>query len=426
MVLNRKLPSPMAPESDEEGGGKDKEKDKSQAAKAGKEGEKAGGPKPVAPVVIDFAGLDQRIVSLPAARANYVDLLPGAEGVVYLIVAPLAHSDEDYVTLRLEPTPLDALRFELKTRKAEPYVEKFDSGSAGLQTFVVSADGTRVLYAKDKKWLIAPAEKAPKPGDKEVKELKMSGLEVWVDPRAEWRQMWREVWRVERDFLYDPGAHGLDLAAAERVYAHFLDGVASREDLNVLIREALSNLTLGHVYVRGGATPKMEPENVGLLGADYRIEANRYRFARVLAGENWNPKLRAPLTEPGVDVKEGEFLLAVNGQELRGDDDVSRLLLGTAGKQTILTVRRPTGGTAARSRSCRCPPRSGCACAPGWRTAASGSRSSPAGASATSTSPTRAAAGSRTSTATTSPRSARRRSSSTSASTTAGRSPTTW
>ncbi len=203
---------------------------------------------------------------------------------------------------------------------------------------MVSADGSRVLYAKDKKWFIAPADKPPKPGDKEVKELRMGGLQVWVDPRAEWRQIWREVWRVERDFLYDPGAHGLDLAAAERLYGRFLDGVASREDLTVLIEEALSNLTLGHVYVRGGARPPQESERVGLLGADYRVEANRYRFAHILAGENWNPKLRAPLTEPGVEVKEGEYLLAVNGQELKGDDDVSRLLLGAAEKQTTLTV----------------------------------------------------------------------------------------
>ena len=173
-------------------------------------------------------------------------------------------------------------------------------------------------------------------------------LEVWVDPRAEWRQIYHEVWRIERDFLYDPHAHGLDLAAAEKLYAPWLDGIAGRDDLNALLEEALSNLVLGHVWSFGGDYPKQDHVNVGLLGADYRLEQGRYRFARILSGENWNPKLKAPLTQPGVDVKEGDFLIAVNGQDLKSTDEVYRFFMSRAGKQTVLTVGPRADGTGSR------------------------------------------------------------------------------
>jgi tricorn protease len=343
MVLSKKLPSPMAPESDEE---TVKDQAKAAAAPDAKKNDKA--PKAPAPVVIDFPGLDQRIVAVPVARANYAGLDEAGDGVVFLRIAPLTFSDEEYMTIGREPPPFDVMRFELKLRKAEPFVEKVDMGQDGLQTFVVSADGTRVLYRKDKRWVVAPSDKPPKPGDKDVKTLATDAMEVWVDPRAEWRQIYHEVWRIERDFLYDPGAHGLDLAAAERLYARFLDGIGSREDLNALLEDALGNLTLGHVWCSGGATPRQEPISVGLLGADYRVEGSRYRIARILAGENWNPRMRAPLTEPGVDVRQGDYLLAVNGEELKGDDDVNRLFLGTAGKQTIITVGPTADGKNSR------------------------------------------------------------------------------
>ena len=119
-------------------------------------------------------------------------------------------------------------------------------------------------------------------------------MEVYVDPRAEWKQMYHEVWRIERDFLYDPHAHGLDLAAAEKFYAPFLDNISTRDDLNYLFTEMLGNLTLGHVFLGGGDRPEPPKIKVGLLGADYAIENGRYRFQKIYNGENWNPAAPAP------------------------------------------------------------------------------------------------------------------------------------
>jgi tricorn protease len=363
-VLRKDLPSPVAPESDEEGAEeKDAAKDKKDAAEPSKDAEKGGGKKgedkkpedkkpepkkPPEPVTIDFDGLDQRIVSLPIDRANYAALEAGAEGILFLVAGPTVLTDEDYAELEDAP-PQAVFRFDLKKRKTEKLLDKIDGGGGSpaygsLPTFLLSSDGSKMLFAQGKKWFLTDSEKAPKEGDGALK----TAIEVYVDPRAQWRQMYHEVWRLERDFLYAPNFHGLDLKEAERVYAPFLEGIAGREDLNQLFREMTGHLVLGHTFVAGGAQPRQESVSVGLLGADYRVANGRYQLARILSGENWNPKLQAPLTQPGVNVKAGEFLLAVNGEELRGDDDVYRLFQGTAGKQTVLTVAPTADG--ARSR----------------------------------------------------------------------------
>ncbi len=361
VVLRKDLPSPVAPESDEEGdkakAGKD-EKPADDKKNEGKKAEdkkadekkadekKADEKKPPEPVKIDFEGIDQRIVALPVERANYASLETGAEGVLFLVANPTVYTDEDYVELE-EAAPQNVFRFELKTRKTEKVLDKIDGGNptyGGLTTFVLSADGSKMLFSQGRKWFLTGSEKAPAAGDGALK----AAIEVYVDPRAEWRQMYREVWRLERDFLYAPNFHGLDLKAAEALYAPFVDGIASREDLNDLFREMTGHLAVGHTFVGGGAQPKQDRVDVGLLGADYRIASGRYQFAAVLAGENWNPKLQAPLTQPGVGVKAGEFLLAVNGQDLRGDDDLYRLFQGTAGKQTVLTVGQSADGVGSR------------------------------------------------------------------------------
>ena len=160
--------------------------------------------------------------------------------------------------------------------------------------------------------------------------------------------MYHEVWRIERDFLYDPNAHGLDLKAAEKRYQPFADNTASRADLSYLFEEMLGELSLGHVFVDGPEPSESRSPKAGLLGADYTIENGRYRFARVYDGENWNPQLHAPLTQPGVNVKAGEYLLAVNGRELRSPDNVYSFFNGTAGTQVVLKVGNSPDGKDSR------------------------------------------------------------------------------
>jgi tricorn protease len=336
VVLKKGVASPLAPESDEEKPAAEQNScaPSSKDAPPGKDSETARyKEKPQEPtkVEIDFDGISQRILALPVPERNYLGLSAGKEGEIYLEEGGPAFSF-------FPSSDVSLWKFALKTRKTDKLLE-------GISNFNISSNGEKMLYKKGDAWFINSSDKLPDSG---TGKLNTAEMQVYVNPRAEWGQMYHEVWREERDFFYDPHAHGLDLKAAEKAFAPYLDNLASRGDLNYLFREMLSYMSVSHLFVRGGAMPETTKVKVGLLGADYTIEGGRYRFTHVYDGENWNPKLHAPLTEPGVDVKEGEYLLAVNGRELRGSDNIYSFFLGTAGLQTVLTAGPNADGTGSR------------------------------------------------------------------------------
>lgn len=331
-VLNKESPSPLAPESDDEKEKNDGDKDKKDPGKEKKDA----GKEPVK-VKVDLEDLDQRTLALPVPSRNYMGLLAGKAGTFFLLEAPMITGIGDGAGVDGPPSAT-IHRFDLSKRK----VEKFVEGAAQL---AVSENGEKLMYRAGDGWFLVATGQPPKLGDGA---LKMDGLEVRVDPRAEWRQIYREVFRLQRDFLYDPNFHGYDLTGAWAEHASHLDGLGSRHDLNYLLDELLAGLSLQHVYLVGGDVPRAEERQGGLLGADFRVENGRHQITRIYRGESWNPNLRAPLTQPGANVKEGEYLLAVNGQDLVGDDEVYRLFEGTAGKQTILRVGPTADGKESR------------------------------------------------------------------------------
>jgi tricorn protease len=328
-VLRRDQASPVKPETGDEmvkaadAGDEPGASPAPSAAPAGPQ--KPAAKKPAAPktpeVTIDFDGILQRIVALPIPDANYVGLFAGKAGELFVAAVPLVQNEDG-------PAPIEVAKYDGATRKVSPF-------AGDLSSFALSANGEKALYERADHWFVTDAEKTPQPGEGA---LDTAGMEVFVDPMADWRQMYHEVWRIERDFFYDPHYHGLDLGAAERRFEPYLDGVGSRDDLNFLFEEMLSYLSVGHMFVRGGAEPPAAKTNVGLLGADYTVENGRYRFARIYGGENWNPELQAPLTQPGSDVKVGDYLIAVNGRHVAAADDLYSFFSETAGKQTIITV----------------------------------------------------------------------------------------
>ena len=334
-VLRKDLPSPLAPESDEE---KVKEEKPAASEKADDEGgeKKAEAPagrpgakKEPARVTIDFDRINQRILALPIPADNYVGVIAGKAGTLYVFEVSDAGRRSGGATLH---------KFDLAKRKLEKVLD-------GISTFTLSDDGEKMLYRQRQNWFIASTRQPPKPGEGRIRTDEM---EVHVDPRAEWKQMYEEVWRIERDFFYDPNYHGLDLQAAEKRYEPYLNSIAHRGDLNYLFQEMLGELTVGHLYVSGGDTPNPDRVAGGLLGADYRIENGHYRFARVFDGENWNPDLRAPLTQPGAEVREGEYLLAVNGRNLTANDNVYSFFEATANKQVVIRVGPTPDGNGSR------------------------------------------------------------------------------
>ena len=357
VVLSKSDPSPFAPESDEE---KPAESPRPEGAKpdAPRPDQAKPGDTRVAEVKIDWDKINQRILSMPLPARRYVQLQTGRPGTLFAIEGVS------------QGTPGAAAgntvhRYDLRQRRT-------DVVASGVRFFEISANGEKTLTARADRWSIqtlrpmapaaggppgggdAPSSAGPPPGGGGAGAaagpgtLNTENIEVRSDPRAEWKQMYYDAWRIQREFFYDPALHGLDLAAAIKKYEPYLESVMSRRDLSYVFADMMGEITVGHLGVGGGDLPEVRTVPTGLLGADYRIENGRYRFARIYDGENWNPGLRAPLTQPGVNVQEGEYLLAVNGRDLRAADNVYSFFEGTSGKNVRLKVGTNPDGTGAR------------------------------------------------------------------------------
>jgi len=362
VVLSQKGASPIPPESDDENKKKnddakkddkdgDKQGDKPDAEKRDadtpdadrdrKDEDKKSGKKKAAkpkPTVIDLAGIGNRILSLPIPARNYVDLSVGKTGVLFLAEGPpVGRASEE------EGSPIRALwRFTTEKRLTEEML-------SGLNSYDVSFDGEKLFYSRQDNWFLVPTSdlKLGSADAPQGKPVNNGGMMAVFDPRAEWKQMYRETWHLERDFLYDPHFHGLDLAKIQAKYQPYLDGLASRNEFTYLCTEMLGEIQIGHMFV-GGPRGAADAPKPGLLGADYTIDHNRYRFAKIYNGQNWTPSLTAPLTLPGINIVEGDYLLAVNGRELHANDNIDSFLDGSAGKQTVLRVAKNAEGGGAR------------------------------------------------------------------------------
>jgi tricorn protease len=167
--------------------------------------------------------------------------------------------------------------------------------------------------------------------------LSFGDVKLKTDPRAEWAQMYHEVWRIERSYFYDPNLHGTNAAEDEKRFEPYVQSIASRADLNYIFQEMLGAFSVGHLRGNGGAIPEAKRVPGGLLGADYKIEGNRYCVARVYTGGDFNPRDKAPLAQPGLNVHAGDCILDINGQEVTADMDIQQPLEGTAGK--VISVR---------------------------------------------------------------------------------------
>ena len=270
-----------------------------------------------APVRIDFAGLDQRILALGVPARPYADLTAGEAGVLF------------YTEDVPNQPGLTLHRYTLEDREAKPV-------TSGVTLFTLSSDGKKLLLGREgNTWEIADAGGEATAGEGA---LDLGGLRMKVDPPAEWAQMFREGWRYQRDFFYVDNVHGLDLDWAWQTYRPWVDHVRDRSDLTYVMDILGGETSVGHSFTRGGDGPEVESVPVGLLGADFAVENGRYRIARIYRGENWNPELRAPLSGPGLDVQEGDYLLAVNGVELTAAMNPYSLFDRTADRQTVLTL----------------------------------------------------------------------------------------
>jgi tricorn protease len=332
--LTSEIPSPRLPRSDEEGeseddGGKKKGAGEDGAGKGdagtkGKAGEgesgKAGDKTPPE-VRIEFEGFEGRAVLLPVGRGRFGQLAMNDEGhPVYLYYPPGAGWGEALIRI-LDP-------------KAEKDAEK--TVLEGAKGFELIADGSRMLVLKGEQMAVIPAR-----AEQKIEEpISTAGMDVVVDPRAEWRQIFREAWRLQRDFFYDPQMHGLDWPAIYEKYLPFIEECASREDVAYVIREMQGELNVGHEFHGGGDEERPPDVGMGFLGCDFELDRGAYRISRIYGGGPWDSDARGPLGQPGIDVRVGDYLLAVNHRPLDTSVDPWAAFEGLAGKTVILTVSR--------------------------------------------------------------------------------------
>lgn len=306
-VLDKDESSPLAPKSDEASEEKE-EKDSSEPT-----------------VKIDFEGIEHRMLALDIPGRNYTALMPAPKNhIFYLESIP----NERGSTLH---------RYSLKDRKATEVTTKVNEAT-------VSLDRELVLFRAGSQWKTMKAK-----GDgKSAKSLNTKGIQVKVNPAAEWQQIFREGWRYQRDFLYVNNTHGAPWDKVYEWYQPWVANVKHRTDLNYIVDIVGGEISVGHSYTRGGDLPSVKRIPIGLLGADYKMDGGFYQFAKIYSGGNWNPNLKAPLVGPGLDINENDFLISVNGVPVTSQQNLYSYFEGLSGKQVQIEVNAKPSKEGAR------------------------------------------------------------------------------
>ena len=369
VTLSKETESPLGPRSDEVGKKKDKDKDKDKEAdkkngekKAGdkksddkNEAEKKAGDKksddkkegdakekdakkPVT-VKVDLDGIQDRLSALEISPGNYSSLRLVDNRIYYLrrTVADDAGDEDD-------GGPGDR-KYHLCVYSLD---DRKETVLGEVASYEISADGKKMLVKIKKDYAIIDL-----PKDKlETKEheLKLAGLDLQLDRHAEWSQIYFESWRHMRDFFYAPNMNGIDWKAMRDKYAALLPYVNHRNDLTYLVSELIGELNNGHTYTGGGERPETPRIKLGLLGAEFSRDpaTKAYRIEKILRGENWDKESRSPLTAIGLNVKPGDYLLAINGIPVSTLPNLYDALIGTADKQVILRVNSKSSEEGAR------------------------------------------------------------------------------
>lgn len=335
LVLAADGKSPLAPRTGDEGADEEEQDGNGNGEEDDRNGDEDAPPPKTR---VDLEGIEQRVVALPVPARNYGDLVAAKDGDLFYVdqVQPGAVEAPD-------DAPPEAanrlMRFVFDEREEKKIAD-------GITAVTLSHDGSFLLARTAGNEL----QTAEIKDEIKLEKLDTSGMRMRIDPRNEWAQIFRDAWRMERDFFYAANLHGLDWNAVWERYAPLLPHVGRREDLNDLMVQMIAELQVGHNRVGGGDVHEPAPEApVGLLGADLRIENGRYRIRTIYDGERWNPFLNAPLARPELGIREGDYILAVNGRELTADDNIFEALQGTADQQTHLTVSSRPAAAGART-----------------------------------------------------------------------------
>jgi tricorn protease len=336
-ALRKDVGNPFAPRNDSATGSDDSKEAGAASDHGGKQSGEHAKPKSAAEVNdrIDFDGIDQRLIHAPIEPANIPWLAVTSKAILYATAGAPYLGRESALPMKVEA-------WSFKQRKSsdvytyKPHGGGGGEGGGGAGPLALSADGSTLLVhdGEDYKSIDLGAAK-PKPED-----VKLDGLFMRVDPKAEYAEIFNDVWRRYRDYFYVTNMNGYDWNAIRAKYQPLLKYVGDRSDLNYVLGEMIAELSNSHTYVTGGDLGLPPKPHVGLLGAGFKLDAasGRYRIADVFPGENDEPRYRSPLTEVGTDVKAGDYILAINGTPLTADENPYRLLRIAPGQMVQLTV----------------------------------------------------------------------------------------
>ncbi len=296
----------------------------------------SGGPETGAPITIDFEGLAERIEALPLPPGNYRALKAEKDALFYL-----NGEDGDYNRFEYRgPGSQDLFVFSFADRAPHTII-------AGVSGFKLSADGSTLIYRQGRSLGLIPSSARDSKGSP----LTLSGLNMWFEPLEEWAQIFHEAWRMERDMYYEPDMHGVDWEAMREKYGSLLPFASCRQDLRFLIGELIGELNTSHTYISGGdLLRRADRVNVGMLGADWEIDAGarKYRFAKIYRVADYSRGVYPPLARPGMNLEEGDYLLAVNGEQVTADRNIYAHFQGLAGHQVTLLVNGTPSSSGAR------------------------------------------------------------------------------
>jgi tricorn protease len=312
IVLNKEDVSPLAPRSDDE-----KEKPK--------EDKKEGTPI----VKIDMDGIANRILAVDIPQRNYAALYPASDG--YLFYSEIVANQQGQTIHR----------YNFKDRKTEVYLTP-------VNDLAISHDRKSLLYRSNVVWgILGTGDSNKKIGDGKLEAL--GSMKLKINPMEEWKQIFREGWRYQRDFLYVSNVHGAPWNDVLKWYSPWIDHVRHRTDLNYVVDILGGEVAVGHSYTSGGDFPNIDNVPVGLLGADFEIQNGMYRFKKIYLGESWNPDIKAPLREPGVNISAGDYLLEVNGQSISTSVNLYKYFEATANRQIKIKVSSKPSAEGART-----------------------------------------------------------------------------
>ncbi len=268
-------------------------------------------------VKIDFEGIDTRTLATAMPARSYQMLIAGPKES-FFVGESMPNS-----------TGLTLHKFTLEKRKAEEFV-------SGASQVSVSADGKKMFAHFGGSWKIMDTGK---PSGKDGENLSVN-LKMKLDRSEEWKQMFDEAWRYERDYFYDPNMHGRDWDEVYKRYSPLVPYIKHRADLTYILDQVNGELSVGHSFVFGGDYPKTDENPVGLLGADFAAQNNRWKITRIYTTESWNPELSSPLQEPGLKVETGNYIVGVNGREITAAENIYKYFDGTSGVQTVLHINK--------------------------------------------------------------------------------------